>query len=74
MKTSSLHSPFAPRATRGFALVILALVFLLSVFRLTHLPDVSTNRDMIDLWRGLCAGSLFLFFCFPMARGPRSGL
>jgi hypothetical protein len=74
MKPLSLHSPFAPRTTRGFALVILALVFLISVFQLTHLAAASSHRDVIDLWRGLSAGSLFLFFCIPAARHTRSGL
>jgi hypothetical protein len=67
MKPASVHTPFAPRTTRGFALLALALVFLLSAFQLTHLPAVSANHDLIDLWRGLAVGSLFLFFCFPAA-------
>jgi hypothetical protein len=65
MKTPSLHNPFAPRTTRGLGLVVLALVFLFSVFQLTHLPTVTADHDIIDLWRGLAVGSLFLFFCFP---------
>lgn len=74
MKPPSLRHPFAPRATRGFALVMLALVFVLSAFQLTHLPAVFANHDLINLWRGLAVGSLFLFFCFPTAGRPHSGL
>jgi hypothetical protein len=65
MKTPSPSFAFAPRATRGFGLIALVLLFLLSVFQLTHLSAASTSHDILDLWRGLAAGSLFLFFCFP---------
>jgi hypothetical protein len=71
-RSSSMHPPM-PKATRGFALIALALAFLLSVFQLTHLPVVSANHDVINLWRGLAVGTLFLFFCFPTARQPPSG-
>jgi hypothetical protein len=73
MKTSSLHVPFASRTARGFGLVALALLFLLSVFQLTH-PATSPSHDIVDLWRGLAVGSLFLFFCYPTAGRPHSGL
>jgi hypothetical protein len=65
MKTLSQYRAWAPRATRGFSLIALALLFVLAVFELTHQPAASTSHNLVDLWRGLAAGSLFLFFCVP---------
>jgi hypothetical protein len=73
MKTPSLHSPSASRTARSFGLIALVLLFLLSIFQLTH-PSVTASRDIVDLWRALAVGSLFLFFCFPTAGRPHSGL
>jgi hypothetical protein len=73
MKTPHLHASLGSRTVRGFGLVTLTLLFLLSVFQLTH-PSAAASRDIVDLWRGLAVGSLFLFFCLPTAGRPHSGL
>jgi hypothetical protein len=54
----------AHRTQRGFGRIILALLFLLSVFQLTH-TSAGTQPLANDLWRALAAGTLFLFFCVP---------
>jgi hypothetical protein len=72
MKTPSPSTAIAPRATRGFGLIALVLLFLLAVFELTHQPAAPVNHNLVDLWRGLAAGSLFLFFCFPTASRAHS--
>lgn len=65
MKIPTPHTAFVPRAARGFGQIALVLLFLLSVFQLTHGPGISTDQNWIDLWRSVAVGSLFLFFCFP---------
>lgn len=71
MKTLSPHSALAPRAARGLALIALALLFLLAAFQLAH-PSATANPDLVDVWRSIAVGSLFLFFCLPGNR-PQSG-
>ncbi|GFZ92310.1 hypothetical protein [Dyella caseinilytica] len=71
MKTPPLHAPFASRTARGFGQIALVLLCLLSAFQLAH-PSAATNHDLVDLWRGLMVGSLFLFFCLPTTERPRS--
>lgn len=73
MKTPTARTAFATRTKRGFGRVVLALLFLLSVFQLSHLPRIAADPSTIDLWRALAVGSLFLFFCFPTTRRPHSG-
>ncbi|MBM7129087.1 hypothetical protein [Dyella mobilis] len=69
MKTPSMpHAALPSRRTRGFGLIAMAVLFLLSVFQLTHLPAAPASHDAIDLWRGLAEGSLFVFFCLPAGR------
>lgn len=70
MKTPSSRTAIGSRATRGLGLIALVLLFLLAIFELTHQPAASANRNGVDLWRGLAAGSLFLFFCCPTAGRP----
>lgn len=74
MKTPSVQSPIATRTSRGITMIGLVLLFLLAVFRLTHLPAAPNGHDFVDLWRGLAVGSLFLFFCVPTSSRPRPGL
>lgn len=68
MKIPTPHTAFVPRAARGFSQIVLVLLFLLSVFQLTHRPGAFIDQNWIDLWRSVAVGSLFLFFCFPAAK------
>jgi hypothetical protein len=63
MKTPTTRAIWATRTKRGFGQIVLALLFLLSIFQLSHLPNIAADHSVLDLWRGLAAGSLFLFFC-----------
>ena len=67
------RTTFTPRTLRGLGRVVLVLLFVLSVFQLSHLPTIASHQ-FIDLWRGMAAGSLFLLFCIPASRRPHSGL
>lgn len=71
MKISTLHTPSTPRTRRRFGQLVLTLLFVLSVFQLTHL-SAAANHGFVDLWRGLAVGSLFLFFYLPSAGRTRS--
>jgi hypothetical protein len=73
MKMPTARITALTRAKRGFGQIILALLFLLSVFQLSHLPAMPANHDTVDLWRGLLIGTLFLFFCLPGSGRPHSG-
>lgn len=61
-----------PRTLRSFGRLALVLLFVASVFELTHLPAIASH-GFIDLWRGAAAGSLFLFFCMADPERPRGG-
>jgi hypothetical protein len=74
MPSMKTPSQLIPRATRWFGLIALVVLFLLSVFELAHQPAASTSHHLVDLWRGLAVGSLFLFFSFPTAGRPHSKL
>lgn len=67
MKIPTVRTASMTRMKRGFGQIILALLFLLSVFQLTHLHPITANHVAIDLWRALAVGTLFLFFCVPGA-------
>jgi hypothetical protein len=73
MKTPTLRAASATRTKRGFGQIVLAMLFLLSVFQLSHLPAIAANHGAIDLWRALAVGTLFLFFCLPGSGRPHSG-
>jgi hypothetical protein len=73
MKIPTARTAFATRAKRGLGQVVLALLFLISVFQLAHLPAMATNHAAIEGWRVLAVGSLFLFFCVPSSGRPCSG-
>jgi len=73
MKIPTLRTAFITRKKRGFGQIILAALFLLSVFQLSHLPAMTTNHGVIDLWRALVVGTLFLFLCLPSSGHPHSG-
>ncbi|GLQ91776.1 hypothetical protein [Dyella acidisoli] len=64
MKIPTSRTAPMTRMKRGFGQIVLALLFLFSVFQLTHLP-VMANHGLTDMWRALAVGSLFLFFCVP---------
>jgi hypothetical protein len=70
MELPNLHSLYVPRAARDLGLITLVLIFLLSVFELTHLHSTAVSRDAINLWRSLATGSLFLFVCLPVPGRP----
>lgn len=72
MKKLAAHIAVTPRMLRGFSQLLLAVLFMLAVFELSHLPAIASH-SFIDLWRGVIAGSLFLFFCFPGSQRPPSG-
>lgn len=67
MKIPTPRTAFVPRTARGVGQIALILLFLLSVFQLTHGAGASTDHHWIDLWRSVAVGSLFLFFCVPAA-------
>lgn len=71
MKTPSPRMTSMPQTKRGFGQIILVLLFLLSAFHLAHLPMMASH-GVIDMWRALAMGSLFLFFCVPSSGHPHS--
>jgi hypothetical protein len=74
MKIPSAHMAFTIRTKRGFGQIVLAFLFLVSVFQLSHLPAMAANHDAIDMWRAFAVGTLFLFFCLPGSGRPYSGI
>ena len=73
MKISTARTAFATRTKRGFGQIISAVLFLLAIFQLAHLPAIAANHAAIEWWRALAVGSLFLFFCVPTSGRPHSG-
>ena len=73
MKIPTARMTFATRTKRGFGQIVLALLVLISVFQLAHLPTMGTNHAVLEGWRALAVGSLFLFFCVPISGRPDSG-
>ncbi|HTV85223.1 MAG TPA: hypothetical protein VME63_07445 [Dyella sp.] len=71
MRKPAVHTALTPRTLQGLGRLLLALLFVLSVFELAHLP-AAASHGLVDLWRGAVAGSLFLFFCFPAPARPRA--
>lgn len=72
MKNPTARMTFATRTKRGLGQIVLALLALISVFQLAHLP-VATSHAVVEGWRALAVGSLFLFFCVPTSGRPYSG-
>ncbi|GLQ89190.1 hypothetical protein [Dyella flagellata] len=65
MKIPTARAAHAAKTRRGYYQITLALLFLVAVFQLTHLPATAVHHLVIDLWRALAVVALFLFFCVP---------
>jgi hypothetical protein len=73
MKTPTARITLTPRMLRGLGRVVLALLLMLAMFELSHLPAIASHQ-LIDLWRAIAAGSLFMLFCIPASHRPHSDL
>jgi hypothetical protein len=73
MKTPTARTALTPRTLRGLGRMVLALLLVVSVFELNHLPTIASHQFM-DFWRAIAASSLFLLFCIPASHRPHSGL
>jgi hypothetical protein len=82
MNISSLHTALTAHPIRSLGYVAIGLLFLISVVQLHYLPGCASgvklicgqgtaSNDVIDLWRGLAVGSLYLLFCLPANRRSR---
>lgn len=73
-KTPSIRIAFMTHSIRSIGLITAILLFAFALFQLFHLPAASINHDLLDLWRGLAVGSLYLLFCLSTGRPSHSDL